>query len=65
MDYLRPVRPVVLGEPHRLAARLDAQEGRKLWISGEAVGHDGEFRFRACGLFVQVRDAYFHGVAAR
>lgn len=56
VEYLRPV---VLGEPHRLAARLDGQEGRKLWISGEAVGHDGEVRFRALGLFVRVGIEHF------
>jgi acyl-coenzyme A thioesterase PaaI-like protein len=56
VEYLRPV---VLGEPHRLAARLDSQEGRKLWISGEAVGEDGRKRFTASGLFVRVGLEHF------
>lgn len=56
VDYLRPV---VLGEAHRLAARLDARQGRKLWISGEGMGADGEVRFRASGLFVEVGIEHF------
>jgi acyl-coenzyme A thioesterase PaaI-like protein len=52
-------RPVVLGEEHRLVARLDSHEGRKFWVSGEAHGQDGGLRFSARGLFVQVGVEHF------
>lgn len=56
VDYRRPV---VLGERHRLRARLDGTEGRKLWISGEATGADGAVRFSARGLFIRVGIEHF------
>jgi acyl-coenzyme A thioesterase PaaI-like protein len=56
IDYLAPV---LLHEPHELRARLDGREGRKLWISGEALGADGRERFRAKALFVQVGFEHF------
>lgn len=56
VDYLKPV---VLGETHRLTAELDNVEGRKLWGSLTAVGEDGRMRFRARALFIQVALEHF------
>ncbi len=56
VDYLRPV---ALGEPLRLVARLERREGRKLWLTCEARDEGGEVRFAARGLFVQVAREHF------
>ena len=56
VDYLRPV---VLGERHRLRASLDSRDGRKLWLSCEGRGPDGTVRFTARALFIQVGFEHF------
>lgn len=56
VDYRRPV---ALGEPLRLAARLDRSEGRKLWLSGEGRDDYDTVRFSARGLFVRVSREHF------
>jgi acyl-coenzyme A thioesterase PaaI-like protein len=56
VDYLAPV---LLHEPHQLAARLIERDGRKCWVEGEATGPDGRVRFTARGLFVQVGLEHF------
>jgi acyl-coenzyme A thioesterase PaaI-like protein len=56
VDYLAPV---LLHEEHELVARLVERDGRKLWVEGEALGPDGNVRFRARGLFIQVGAEHF------
>jgi acyl-coenzyme A thioesterase PaaI-like protein len=56
VDYLKPV---VLGEPHRLVAWEESEEGRKLWVRCEATGPDGGLRFTARGLFIRVGWEHF------
>lgn len=56
VDYLAPV---VLGEPHRLWARLQTVEGRKLWLRTDGHGPDGTPRFAARGLFIRVGVEHF------
>lgn len=52
-------RPVLLGEPHRLHAHVEAIEGRKVWLVGEGRGPDGTVRFTARGLFIRVGVEHF------
>lgn len=56
VDYLRPV---VLGERHRLRASLESRDGRKLWLRCEGRGPDGTVRFAAKALFIQVGFEHF------
>lgn len=56
VDYCRPV---VLGEPLQLTARLDRRDGRKLWLSAEGRDQYDTLRFSARGLFVRVSRAHF------
>jgi acyl-coenzyme A thioesterase PaaI-like protein len=56
IEYLKPV---ILGQQHRLVARLEADEGRKVWIRCEAYGEDGGPRFTARGLFIRVGLEHF------
>lgn len=56
IDYLKPV---VLGERHRLTARIESVEGRKLWGTCTAAGEDERPRFRARALFIQVALEHF------
>ena len=56
VDYLRPV---VLGERHRLRASLEQRDGRKLWLRCEGRGPDGTVRFTARALFIQVGFEHF------
>lgn len=54
-------RPVPVGAPVHLETRVDAREGRKLWVSGEARlrSPDGPVAARAKALFVFVPDEHF------
>lgn len=56
VDYLRPV---LLGERHDIAARLESVDGRKVWIGCEAKAPDGQRRFSARGLFIKVGLEHF------
>jgi acyl-coenzyme A thioesterase PaaI-like protein len=56
VEYLKPV---ILGERHRLVARKEGEEGRKVWIRCEAYGEDGGLRFTARGLFIRVGWSHF------
>lgn len=56
VDYLRPV---VLGERHRLRGWLESRDGRKLWLQCEGRGPDGTVRFTARALFIQVGFEHF------
>ena len=51
--------PVPIGEPLRLVARLDRQDGRKLRTSGEILLADDRVAATATGLFVVVPAAHF------
>ena len=59
-------RPVPVGTVLHLTCRVDAREGRKLWVSGDArLGPDGPVAVRADALFVFVPADHFarHGRA--
>lgn len=56
VEYLKPV---MLGERHRLVARQESAEGRKVWIVCKAYGEDGGLRFTARGLFIRVGWSHF------
>lgn len=53
------VKPVMLGERHRLTADVESAEGRKLWCRCTALGEDGRVRFTARALFIQVALEHF------
>jgi acyl-coenzyme A thioesterase PaaI-like protein len=56
VDYLKPV---LIGVPYVVRARIDRRDGRKLWVSCECTGPDGVVTFRAVGLFVVVGLSHF------
>lgn len=56
VDYLRPV---LVGVPYVVRARLDRREGRKLWVSCSAYGPDGVETFRGTGFFLAVGLEHF------
>lgn len=56
VDYLKPV---LLGEPHTMVGRVERLEGRKIWLTLEALAPDGQPRFSAKGLFIQVGLEHF------
>lgn len=56
VDYLRPV---LLGEPHTMVGRIESTEGRKIWLTMEALASDGQPRFTARGLFIRVGLEHF------
>jgi acyl-coenzyme A thioesterase PaaI-like protein len=56
VDYLKPV---LIGVPYVVRARVDRREGRKIWVSCEGTGPDGVIAFRATGLFVVVELSHF------
>lgn len=56
VDYLKPV---LLGETHTLVGRVERVDGRKSWLSLEALAPDGQPRFTARGLFIKVGLEHF------
>lgn len=56
VDYLKPV---LLGETHRLVGRVEQVDGRKIWLTLEALAPDGQPRFTARGLFIKVGLEHF------
>lgn len=56
VDYLKPV---LLGEEHTLVGRVESVEGRKIWLTLEALALDGQPRFTARGLFIRVGLEHF------
>lgn len=56
VDYLKPV---ILGEPHRMVGRVESVDGRKIWLAMEALAPDGQPRFTARGLFIRVGLEHF------
>lgn len=61
VDYLRPV-PV--GEPHRVVAHVAGSEGRRLNLVAQGSGSDGTVRFTARAVFVDVDAAHFERLGA-
>lgn len=57
-------KPVLLGVPYEVRARVDSLEGRKLWVSCTGTA-DGVTAFTARGLFLQVPLRHFDQGTAR
>jgi acyl-coenzyme A thioesterase PaaI-like protein len=51
--------PTALGLSHRITARLERREGRKLYLTGTGVRADGLLCFTSTALFVVVERAHF------
>lgn len=56
VEYLVPTR---LGQPYRIAARLDHRDGRDLRMSAEGIGPDARLAFSARALFRVVKRSHF------
>ncbi len=56
VEYLKPV---LVGVPYELCAKVDSFEGRKLFVSCEGRNPDGELTFRGGGLFLTVDVSHF------
>ena len=56
VEYLKPV---VIGVPYVVRAKVDEVDGRKLWVSCACTAPDGTVTFTARALFLQVRLAHF------
>lgn len=56
LDY---VKPVLVGVPYDLRARIDRVEGRKVFASCDGTSPDGESTFRGTGLFIVVDRSHF------
>ena len=56
VDYLKPV---LVGVPYDVRARIDRRDGRKVFVSCEASGPDGVRAFTATGLFIVVDLSHF------
>ena len=56
VEYLKPV---LVGVPYDLVAKVDSFEGRKLFVSLEGRAPDGELTFRGGGLFLVVDVSHF------
>jgi acyl-coenzyme A thioesterase PaaI-like protein len=56
VEYLRPVQ---VGVPYDLVAKVDSFEGRKLFVSCEGTAPDGTLTFRGGGLFLTVEISHF------
>ena len=56
VDYLRPV---LLGVRYDLVAKVEARDGRKLWVSCEGRDPSGTLTFTSRGLFVVVDVSHF------
>ncbi|MHA6794325.1 PaaI family thioesterase [Pseudonocardia bannensis] len=61
VDYLAPVP---LHQTHRITARLDSRDGRKLHMIAEGAAPDGPIRFTARATFVVVQLAHFERYGA-
>jgi acyl-coenzyme A thioesterase PaaI-like protein len=56
VEYLKPV---LTGVPYVVRAKVDALDGRKLWVSCACTAPDGTVTFTAKALFLQVRLSHF------
>lgn len=56
VEYLKPV---LIGVPYELVAKVDRREGRKLFVSCEGRDADGTLTFRGGGLFLVVDVSHF------
>lgn len=56
VEYLAPVP---LNAPHRIIASIKERDGRKLHVSAQAEGVDGEVKFTAKALFIIVPRSHF------
>jgi acyl-coenzyme A thioesterase PaaI-like protein len=56
VEYLKPV---LIGVPYDIVAKVDRFEGRKLFVSCEGRNPDGVLTFRGGGLFVVVDVSHF------
>jgi len=56
VEYLKPV---LIGVPYDLVAKVDTFEGRKLFVSCEGRTSEGELTFRGGGLFLVVDVSHF------
>jgi acyl-coenzyme A thioesterase PaaI-like protein len=56
VEYLKPV---LVGVPYDLVAKVDSFEGRKLFVSIEGRSPDGVLTFRGGGLFLVVDVSHF------
>ncbi len=56
VDYLKPV---LIGTPYDVRARVDRREGRKVFVSCEGTGPEGVRAFAATGLFIVVPLEHF------
>ncbi len=56
VEYLRPV---LVGVPYDLVAKVDLFEGRKLFVSCEGRSPEGVLTFRGNGLFLTVDVSHF------
>jgi acyl-coenzyme A thioesterase PaaI-like protein len=56
VDYLKPV---LVGVPYVVRAKVDSHDGRKLWVSCACTAPDGTVTFTAKALFLQVSLTHF------
>jgi acyl-coenzyme A thioesterase PaaI-like protein len=56
VEYLKPV---LVGVPYDIVAKVDSFEGRKLFVSCEGRNPDGVLTFRGGGLFLVVDVSHF------
>jgi acyl-coenzyme A thioesterase PaaI-like protein len=56
VEYLKPV---LIGVPYVVRARIDSRDGRKLWVSCACTAPDGTVTFTAKALFLQVGLSHF------
>ena len=56
VEYLKPV---LVGVPYDLVARVDRREGRKVFVSAEGTSPDGVLTFRGNALFITVDVSHF------
>jgi acyl-coenzyme A thioesterase PaaI-like protein len=56
VEYLKPV---LIGVPYVVRAKLDERDGRKLWVSCVCTAPDGTVTFTAKALFLRVRLDHF------
>ena len=56
VEYLKPV---LIGVPYTVRAKVDEVDGRKLWFSCECTSPDGVLTFRAKALFLAVGVEHF------
>lgn len=56
VDYLKPV---LIGVPYVIRARVESRDGRKLWLSCACTAPDGTVTFTAKALFLEVNLEHF------